>query len=83
VRFVATDEQVYDPTVASVAALVETRRLAGDRWEWLVAHFDRLAGTDALRQGIEAGDDVPALTAGWAESLAAFEAMAAEYRIYR
>lgn len=83
VRFVATDEQVYDPTVSAVAALIEARSLAGERWEWLVAHFDRLAGTDALRQGIEAGDEVDALTAGWAEALAAFEAMAAPYRLYR
>jgi uncharacterized protein YbbC (DUF1343 family) len=48
-----------------------------------VSHFDRLAGTDALRLGIEAGSDVDELTAGWAEQLAAFEALREPYLIYR
>lgn len=54
VRWVSTDPEVYDPTVAGVAVLVAARRQSGDRWEWNAAHFDRLAGTDALRGAIEA-----------------------------
>jgi uncharacterized protein YbbC (DUF1343 family) len=82
IRFVATDPALYDPTVTAVAALVEARRLAGEQWSWLASHFDRLAGTDALRLGIERGDDVPALTADWSVQLARFRARAAPYRLY-
>jgi uncharacterized protein YbbC (DUF1343 family) len=82
VRFVATDPTTYDPTVAAVATLVEARRLAGDRWEWREEHFDRLAGTDALRLGIDAGDDVAVLTAGWASQLAAFRELRRAYLLY-
>jgi uncharacterized protein YbbC (DUF1343 family) len=82
VRFVATDLDVYDPTVAAVAALAEARRMAGDRWTWNVAHFDRLAGTDALRLGLDAGTDPAVLTATWADQRASFEVLAAPYRLY-
>lgn len=82
VRLVETDPDRYDPTRAAVAALVEARRLSGSDWEWNVAHFDRLAGTDALRLGIESGGDLAALTGSWAAPLAAFETLAQPYRIY-
>lgn len=76
VRVTATDPQVYDPTRAAVALLVEAFRMAqgeaSDTWEWNVAHFDRLAGTDALRLGIEAGLEVVELTAAWAAQRRAF-----------
>ena len=37
----------YDPTLMGLALLVETYRMSGGNWEWRVAHFDRLAGTDS------------------------------------
>ena len=82
VRFIATDPERYDPTTAAVAVLVETRRMAGDAWTWNEAHFDRLAGTDALRLGIEAGRAMDALTAAWPSQRADFVEAAAPYRLY-
>jgi uncharacterized protein YbbC (DUF1343 family) len=72
----------YDASAAAVAMLVETYRVSGDRWSWFVAHFDRLAGTDALRLGIESGAGFETLTAGWAPELASFERLRAPYLIY-
>lgn len=82
VRLVETDPERYDPTRAAVAVLVEAYRMAGANWVWNVAHFDRLAGTDALRRGIEAGAEVDDLTAEWAPARADFERRARPYRIY-
>ncbi len=65
VRLTVTDRERYDPTLAGVAALVEARRLAGERWEWEPAHFDRLAGTDRLRRAIEEGRSPGEITATW------------------
>ena len=45
----------YDPTLAALALLVEIRAMSGDRWIWREGHFDRLAGTDALRAALDAG----------------------------
>lgn len=81
VRLTAMDDR-YDPTRLAVALLVETHRAAGGRWEWYTAHFDRLAGTSALRAGLERGDDLEALTAGWDEALEAFEARRGPYLLY-
>lgn len=82
VRFVSTGEPGYDPTRAAVAALVEARRLAGDRWSWNRAHFDRLAGTDALRLAVESGAEMEQATAGWTQQANAFQALRAPYLIY-
>ena len=81
VRFIA-DGPSYDPTSAALAVVIETRRQSGDRWEWRVAHFDRLAGTDAVRLGIEEGIDLDQLTEDWPAQLAAFDALRAPYLIY-
>jgi len=81
VRFVAAGPD-YDPTRAAVALLIEARRQAGDRWEWRESHFDRLAGTDALRLGVDAGESLGALTATWDAQIADFEQLAAPYLIY-
>jgi len=81
VRLVA-ESTTYDAPVVAVAMLVEAYRMSGDRWSWRVAHFDRLAGTDALREGIIAGQDVASLTAGWPAQINAFKALRAPYLIY-
>jgi len=82
VRFVPTSS-TFDPTRAAVAALVETRRMSGSHWTWNVSHFDELAGTDALRLGIERGEDVETLTASWDAELARFRALRRPYLLYR
>ena len=77
------ESSAYDAPRAAVAMLVEAYRAHADRWTWNEAHFDRLSGTDDLRLGIEAGQDVESLVAGWAGSRAAFERMRNRYLIYR
>jgi len=81
VRLHATGPQ-YDPTRTSVAILIEARRLAGDRWSWRESHFDRLAGTDRLRLGIERGESLGALTADWDQQVADFMALREPYLLY-
>ena len=81
VRLVATSPE-YDPTHAALALLVETRRMSGTQWGWLQTHFDRLAGTDLLRQAIEAGVGADEIRSGWQEELDAFERVREQYLIY-
>jgi uncharacterized protein YbbC (DUF1343 family) len=81
VRLVATSPE-YDPTHAAVALLVETHRMSGTQWGWLQAHFDRLAGTDLLRQAIDAGAAVDEILSGWQQELEAFMRVREQYLIY-
>ncbi len=73
----------YDASRAAVAMLVETYRMSGDNWFWRERHFDRLAGTDALRLGIIAGRGLDELTSHWDVQMAAFEELRTPYLIYR
>lgn len=75
--------QGFDAPRVGAAMVIEAYRASGDRWSWNVAHFDRLAGTDALRLGIEAGVELDELTASWDEQLRAFHSLRDPYLIYR
>jgi uncharacterized protein YbbC (DUF1343 family) len=72
----------YDPTWAALAILRVAHDLSGDRWEWRVGHFDRLAGTYQLRLGIQEGRSVEDLRRGWDEALASFLDLRQQYLIY-
>ena len=82
IRFRTTDRTVYDPTRAAVAALIEIQRAHADRLEWNVAHFDRLAGTDRLRNLIQAGASLEEAVEGWATESAAFDELRQPYLLY-
>ncbi len=82
IRLTVTDRAAYDPTVTAVAALLEARRLAGGRWEWNAAHFDRLAGDGRLREAIEAGRSLDEIVAPWAAERERFEAFRAPRLLY-
>jgi uncharacterized protein YbbC (DUF1343 family) len=83
VRFRVTDRAAYDAPVAALAALLEVRALAPDRFRFSQpAHFDRLAGTGQLRQQILAGTDLAGLTADWPAQQQAFERARRKYLLY-
>lgn len=83
IRFIATHRDRYDPTRAAVAALVEIRSLHPDRLRWREDHFDRLAGTDRLRQRISDGDAADDIVDQWNAERARFERRRARYLLYR
>lgn len=82
VRLRITDPERYDPARTGVALVVDARDLSGERWGWRSSHFDRLAGTNALRLGIEAGGDEAELTRSWEEELESFLPLRAAALLY-
>ncbi len=73
----------YDPTLAALALLVEIRGMSGDRWDWRVGHFDRLAGTDALRNAVDTGVSYQEVAEGWGDGLDDYLARREPYLLYR
>ena len=73
----------YDPTLAALALLVEIRAMSGDQWGWRTGHFDRLAGTDALRAALDAGATYAELAEGWGDGLEDYLGRREEYLLYR
>ena len=82
VRLHVTDRDAYDPTRAAITMLVELQAMHGDSLEFLVAHFDRLVGTSAVREGLLAGANTAQITAAWDAEIAAFDALRRKYLIY-
>ena len=72
----------YDPTLTAVAMLAVTRRQSGQEWQWHESHFDRLAGTGALRRGLDEGESLEQLTDGWDQALEAFRSRRSPYLLY-
>lgn len=81
VRLVA-ERTDYDASRAAIAMLIETYRVSGENWAWYESHFDRLAGTDAVRLGLVAGAAFDDLVGGWEAESRAFEARRAPYLLY-
>ncbi|HUG38917.1 MAG TPA: DUF1343 domain-containing protein [Longimicrobiales bacterium] len=82
IRFVATDRDRYDPTRAAIAALIEIRRTHPAELQWNVSHFDRLAGTDRVRNAVLAGASLEEVAGSWAAEVRAFEALRRPYLLY-
>lgn len=81
-RLTVTDRNAYDPSATAVALLIEAKDLSGDRWAWREETFDRLAGTDRLRQAIESGVAAEAIEASWAQSLREFRRARSRFLLY-
>jgi uncharacterized protein YbbC (DUF1343 family) len=64
-RLQVTDRRRYDPTEAALRLLAAIRATHPAEFRWIPAHFDRLAGTDSLRLGLEAGRPVTAFLDQW------------------
>ena len=82
VRLVA-DGPRYDPTLAALALLAEIKAASGEHWGWHESHFDRLAGTDALRGALDAGAGYTELAERWGANLPAFAERRRPYLLYR
>jgi len=83
IRFRVTDAAAYDPTVAAVAALLEIHALQADSLTFRESHFDRLAGTDALRRSVLGGASLDDIVASWRPARKAFLAVREKYLLYR
>ncbi|MEX0936161.1 MAG: DUF1343 domain-containing protein [Gemmatimonadota bacterium] len=82
IRLEVTDPDRYDPTRTAVALLLAARGLSGDHWRWNDEHFDRLAGTQALRLGVEGGETLERLMESWADQRQEFERLRQAHLIY-
>jgi uncharacterized protein YbbC (DUF1343 family) len=70
------------PVTVGLHVVATLRTLFPDHFAWRLPHFDRLMGTDQVRQQLEAGLPVSEIVAGWAGDLAAFEKQRREILIY-
>jgi len=81
-RLEVTDRAIYDPTATAVQLLAAVRAQHHDRFAWIPAHFDRLAGGPALRQAIDAGQDPASIVRSWRPDLDRFRERRRPFLLY-
>jgi uncharacterized protein YbbC (DUF1343 family) len=82
IRLRVTDRGAYDPTRTAVLLLSIIRAQQPDRFRWLAAQFDRLAGGPRLREALEAGSSPAVVTGEWTAELRRFERRRAPFLLY-
>jgi uncharacterized protein YbbC (DUF1343 family) len=82
IRLQVTDRHAYDPTVTAVHLLSAIRRVHPDRFGWIPAHFDRLAGGADLRTALQAGTAPQDIVRSWLAGVAHFMARSDRFRVY-
>ena len=82
IRLHVTDRGTYDPTVTAVHLLAAIQAVHPDRIGFIVRHFDRLAGSDALRTSLLAGTSPADIVKGWEAGRLEFLARRKPYLIY-
>lgn len=80
-QLTVTDPAQYDATATAVLLLAAVRARHPE-FRFLESHFDRLAGTDALRRALIAGEGPEAIVAGWAAPRADFVRRVRAYLLY-
>lgn len=82
IRLVITDRTRYDPTATAVYLLSVIKTYHADRFGWIPAHFDRLAGSGRLRAALDAGTDPAAIVRSWDPPLTRFLQRRKPYLLY-
>jgi uncharacterized protein YbbC (DUF1343 family) len=86
-----TDRETFRPVLATAAMLREFRAANPERFAWRNPPYeyehdkmpiDILAGSNALREQIERGDDPRAIAASWDNEVAAFMSLRAQFLQY-
>ncbi len=80
IRYHLTDRESYEPVRTSLLLIDAIHRRHPEEFEWS-GTMDRLAGTDRVRQAIQAGE-LADLIAGWERDETAFEEMRRPYLLY-
>jgi uncharacterized protein YbbC (DUF1343 family) len=83
IRLTVTQRDRYRPVETGVAMLWAFRVSHPGEFQWRTASIDRLAGTPALREQLEAGRDPSDIVAGWADQIDRFRAIRSKYLLYR
>ena len=76
------DRNRFLPVATGVALLWAFRTSHPKEFQWRNASIDRLAGTPALREMLEAGRDPGAVVASWTEQIDRFLSIRSKYLLY-
>lgn len=82
IRIEVTDPRSYRAVLTGMAVVRAFRHLYPEHFVWRAPHFDRLAGTVLVREGIEADHDPFQIAEQWKEPLRTWREGASSYWLY-
>jgi len=81
-RISVTDRDIFEPFFAGVQIIDVLYRISGDKFQWRPDHFDRLCGTDEIRNAIIEGRSLESLRLRWQSQIADFQSTRQQYFLY-
>lgn len=82
VALTITSRQDFLPLLSALALLVQIRSLHREQFQWHPEHFNRLMGTDAVLQAIEAGQCANSIVSAWKADQQRFDSIRQRYLLY-
>lgn len=82
IRLEVTDRSTYDPTRTAVYLLAAVREAHPQKFGWIPAHFDRLAGGTILRAAIDSGTAPEQIVKSWGAPLRQFSSRRQSLLLY-
>jgi uncharacterized protein YbbC (DUF1343 family) len=82
IRLDVTDRNRFVPVATGVALLWAFRISHPKEFQWKSSSIDRLAGTPALREMLDAGRDPSAIVGSWTAEIDRFRAVRSKYLLY-
>lgn len=76
------DRQAFRPVAAGLHLVATVKAMYPDDFTWRLPHFDRLMGTDQVREQLDAGVSASEVVAGWADDQVTFEHQRREALLY-
>jgi len=73
----------FRPLPTALAIIEDIRRNYPEQFQFRSAHFDRLAGTDAIRKAMEGNQSAAEIVKTWQKDLKEFETMRKKFLLYR
>ena len=76
------DRKSFRPLTTALAIIEDIRRNYPEQFQFKSAHFDRLAGTDAVRKAMELNQPAAEIVTTWKRDLKEFETGRQKFLLY-
>ena len=82
VQLHVADRKLFRPLPTALVIIEDIRRHYPEQFQFKSAHFDRLAGTDAVRKAMERNQPMAAIVTTWQKDLNKFETARKKFLLY-
>ena len=82
VQLHVADRKLFGPLATALAIIKDIRKNYPGQFQFKSSHFDRLAGTDAIKKALERDEPLAKIVASWQKDLKEFETSRKKFLLY-